>query len=595
MPGAARLGDKAHCPEDDHGCPGCKHAVEGPAVTASPDVFIDFKPALRVGDKGEHASCCGPNSWEVTEEGCAHGVFINGRPAAVVGTITQHCGGRGLIIEGSSTVIIGEQTPILEPVVLAKSAPANDLAPSVTIKARTPAVPTPPAPHAPTPASAAVASINQPIQGPTNLSPTPTPKPELVLGVFFDGTDNNMLADPPEKHTNVAKLHDLYPRLSSTFPIYIQGVGTKAVYVTGGGVDKDTSIFGLAMGLGPYGAEGRLKEARQKVIRRLEDFVNTYGGPPEAVTFDVFGFSRGAMLARHFVNMVADGLPDLKCDPKEVRPVIKPSLRGTKKRFPQGQGHPAAPPEADALFPRLKAKVRVRFLGIFDSVGSFYMPGNADEGFVNPYLVAHSAELVYHPVARNEIRHYFPLTSICSPGDVCPANFIEERFFGVHSDVGGGYDNQPEKVLVHKDLGGNGNSSVVNRWQKQMQSQALQKGWHLEFKGNGAYFYEIRHTQPELSRVTLAAMHAKAVTQGVPFRPIKPADSVPSVLSALLSRASAGDAAAEKQLHEQYIRTSHDPLDRKNMPEENSRRRIFSNQPGKAIRVSVTQTTGSKP
>ena len=59
---ACRLGDQANCPADSHGKNCCSHNVTGPAVTASPDVFINDKPALRVGDTGVHSSCCGSNT-----------------------------------------------------------------------------------------------------------------------------------------------------------------------------------------------------------------------------------------------------------------------------------------------------------------------------------------------------------------------------------------------------------------------------------------------------------------------------------------------------------------------------------------------------
>ena len=51
--------------------------------------------------------------------------------------------------------------------------------------------------------SATAIDITRAQQDEQAKSPT---KPELVIGVFFDGTGNNMLAQPPEHHTNVAKL-----------------------------------------------------------------------------------------------------------------------------------------------------------------------------------------------------------------------------------------------------------------------------------------------------------------------------------------------------------------------------------------------------
>jgi hypothetical protein len=52
-----------------------------------------------------HAACCGTNTWKVSQG--SETVFINGKPAARTGDQSQHCGGTGQLIEGSSNVIIG--------------------------------------------------------------------------------------------------------------------------------------------------------------------------------------------------------------------------------------------------------------------------------------------------------------------------------------------------------------------------------------------------------------------------------------------------------------------------------------------------------
>lgn len=105
MPGAGRLGDKSHCPLDSHSCVSCSHDVIGPAIQGSPNVTINSKPALRVGDMGIHAPCCGPNTWIVMQG--APTVFINSKAAARMTDGTLHCGGYGNIVEGSGNVIIG--------------------------------------------------------------------------------------------------------------------------------------------------------------------------------------------------------------------------------------------------------------------------------------------------------------------------------------------------------------------------------------------------------------------------------------------------------------------------------------------------------
>jgi uncharacterized Zn-binding protein involved in type VI secretion len=105
MPPASRVGDKANCPIDAHGKNCCPHNVIGPALSGSPDVSINGKPVLRIGDPGVHSACCGPNTWK-----CAAGsgtVVVNGLPVARLGDATSHCGGIGTMIEGSPDVSIG--------------------------------------------------------------------------------------------------------------------------------------------------------------------------------------------------------------------------------------------------------------------------------------------------------------------------------------------------------------------------------------------------------------------------------------------------------------------------------------------------------
>jgi uncharacterized Zn-binding protein involved in type VI secretion len=97
--GYAKAGDLAECLADAHGCPACPHRTVGPISAGSPQVWIDGKPAARVGDTGVHAACCGPNSFRIAAGDSD--VLIEGRPAARIGDATQHCGGTGKIIGGA--------------------------------------------------------------------------------------------------------------------------------------------------------------------------------------------------------------------------------------------------------------------------------------------------------------------------------------------------------------------------------------------------------------------------------------------------------------------------------------------------------------
>ena len=107
MPPAARLGDKSLAPVDAHGCPACPHpAAVGPLIQGSNDVLINGMPAGRIGDKGIHAICCGSNMFEATKGSGT--VLINGKGAHRMGDDDKHCGGPGMMIEGSPNVIIGD-------------------------------------------------------------------------------------------------------------------------------------------------------------------------------------------------------------------------------------------------------------------------------------------------------------------------------------------------------------------------------------------------------------------------------------------------------------------------------------------------------
>ncbi len=105
MPGQGRLGDKSSVPFDAHGCPACPHSAIGPATSGSPDVLVNGRPAVRVGDNGVHASCCGGNTW--VAQGGSSTVQINGKGAHRLGDADQHCGGIGRLIEASANVIVG--------------------------------------------------------------------------------------------------------------------------------------------------------------------------------------------------------------------------------------------------------------------------------------------------------------------------------------------------------------------------------------------------------------------------------------------------------------------------------------------------------
>ncbi|WP_313116456.1 PAAR domain-containing protein [Ectopseudomonas guguanensis] len=85
---AARLGDPTACPIPGHGT--------NPIAAGSPDVLFDSLPAARMGD----ASACGG----AMAGALIPNVLINGKPAAVLGSVGSH---GNVVVGGSGTVIIG--------------------------------------------------------------------------------------------------------------------------------------------------------------------------------------------------------------------------------------------------------------------------------------------------------------------------------------------------------------------------------------------------------------------------------------------------------------------------------------------------------
>ena len=98
----ATVGDKALCPADSHGCPGCAHTVIGPIKAGSTRVKINGRGVARVGDTGVHAACCGPNTFKIVSGDS--NLLVDGRPAARLGDKTQHCGGMGHVVEAAVTI-----------------------------------------------------------------------------------------------------------------------------------------------------------------------------------------------------------------------------------------------------------------------------------------------------------------------------------------------------------------------------------------------------------------------------------------------------------------------------------------------------------
>ncbi len=286
------------------------------------------------------------------------------------------------------------------------------------------------------------------------------PEVHVEVGIFTDGTLNNarnsqLLAQELEKDcqksgeyneieiaeckrrlglmmgssytntpSNVAKLWELYPdddlenKNTRRFrlKVYTAGVGTQ----TGDG----DSLISAATGMGDTGIIQQVAKTFRELALQIENRVQ--GKQIHKITFDVFGFSRGAAAARHAVHEI---------NRKE---------KGLLGEVLQARG--LAWPKA----------LEVRFVGLFDSVAAILNITNGDLSaandnnapvrlFLDPDKVSKAVQLT----AAHEHRKLFALNSLYGPDKELPPNFREIELPGAHSDIGGGYPElQHEDVLI---------------------------------------------------------------------------------------------------------------------------------------------------
>ena len=151
------------------------------------------------------------------------------------------------------------------------------------------------------------------------------------------------------------------------------------------GVGTRGGFIGKLLG-GLTGAGGRFR------IKEAMERLDKYFAEGDRV-IDIIGFSRGSALALHFANQVNE--------------------------------------EKDGA--------EVRFLGIWDTVASFGLPGN-DLNIGWDLTLPDNVKKCFHAMALDERRGNFPVTRVKAPkGGLSTEGRVQEVWFrGVHSDVGGG-------------------------------------------------------------------------------------------------------------------------------------------------------------
>ncbi|MCT8272728.1 T6SS phospholipase effector Tle1-like catalytic domain-containing protein [Xanthomonas translucens] len=354
---------------------------------------------------------------------------------------------------------------------------------------------------------------------PKLAAPAQTCRMSLSFSIFFDGTRNNRDYDHEDGSlSNIARLYESHDfnENKGVFRLYVPGVGTPFPMIG----ERRAHPDGASMG--EMGAE-RIRYAFLYIANRIKaKLTGTYfvDEVPAKVTsavanqnllwqwagslaamlaastkpkideivFDVFGFSRGAAAARSFIS-------DLNY------------FFGNNTR------------EGNSKFCGIP--MRIRFLGIFDTVasvgyaGSFPLPvdGHQDWGDEPRLVVGDKVEQCVHIVAAHEARHSFPVDLIRRKNGTYGARHIEIVYPGVHSDVGGGYGKKVQGKGT--PLSGNGISQDFGDKISQvalfdMHRRAIAAGVPLlegeKLRARGADEYFIRHKEMADSFLAYAQM-----------------------------------------------------------------------------------------
>ncbi len=425
----------------------------------------------------------------------------------------------------------------------------------------------------------------------------------LRVGVFFDGTLNNAnngalgllcgashpikpedldatckpyMSDRDSSYandeSNIKKLSDLYfasdeiqdsgEQLQFFQRLYVEGIGTSS--------GQADSLMGAGVGRGASGVSAKVEDAFQKITVIISQFAKI--NPDTKIvnlTFDTFGFSRGAAAARHFANEVALGHQG------PLGQTIKIAHRTFHETFSGDY----------------QRDIEMGFIGLFDTVAS--VGGVENLGYIRSqkapgiklYLPRSLFPNVVQLAARDEIRANFPLTRV-------KAEHPEYTLPGVHSDIGGGYFTESEELLLISPMQAldvpvttDVKYTSIYRDAQQAKAQWEAKGWPAEmlevvtpyvrglrpseqdrmnpYKRVYAALQLKRPVRGELSRVYLRVMYALAQQQGVRFEPLNEQASrylIPAELKLLSDRFVAGDYSTtpeeEHLLKLRYIHTS---------------------------------------
>lgn len=294
----------------------------------------------------------------------------------------------------------------------------------------------------------------------------------LSIGLFFDGTNNNLEHDLKTfAHTNIARLYDAYgdDKVLGFYRNYIPGVGTKFPEI---GEQEDSNLgSGCA-----FGCEARVIFALLAVLNSIHH---------RCFKENMIDIESVLALCRNSLNVTDSKDRNNLAKLGIYNGLLQPKLgsNNNRRQFLSGQSSNLElkfknkkPHIVECFidvfgFSRGAAEARVfcywlnellvngrlagvplqfRFVGIIDTVASagFWSGGSASAmnstgghgawASADAMQIPTSVKNCFHMVAMHEFRRNFPLDEIGIDGKLQPG-WIQHVYPGAHSDVGGGY------------------------------------------------------------------------------------------------------------------------------------------------------------
>ncbi|WP_426484718.1 T6SS phospholipase effector Tle1-like catalytic domain-containing protein [Flavobacterium sp. 2] len=322
---------------------------------------------------------------------------------------------------------------------------------------------------------------------------------DITLNIFFDGTQNNKTNTEVGKdhetsnheddsytndYSNIARGYDsIDTTVFNQVSVYIEGIATEDL-------KKDDIVPDVAMGIGSRGIVAKVTKACVEAGKKFKQ--KKYRDKKiDEIKVNVFGFSRGAAAARHFLH-VANSPAKLQLIDREHAYAVPPFESDTNPDYIKikrdeplvhAHGYFAACLLNNDIKPK---KIKFNFVGLYDTVSSHgvYHGNDVKDLHLDGVEKAH---FVFQLAANDEYRENFDLTDITSAG----INGLEYTLPGVHSDIGGSYkDRAFETAILYYKKESLYNEMIHNSKEEvaKFKEIVIKEGWYKDYQIKAGVF-----------------------------------------------------------------------------------------------------------